>query len=110
MSLEINEKMAEIRDELRKEKDIDRRLTQMSVEVYQGVDYHPFVKAYVLKGEAFGISEGHYLYLVFNKRPGHRALVVSDALYSTAEEAVRNALSALRYFPLYGFSHRFLLD
>lgn len=88
----------------------EAHLRMIALEVYTNVSLKSLVQAFVLPTEKCGLEKGFFIFAVYAKTPGHRRLVVSKEIYKTKEECAREAIIALKYFPLYGLSSRFLMD
>jgi hypothetical protein len=98
-----------LRSQLRGKDDPEKFLRESCLEVYQAVNLHPAVRAYLFRSQAEENGKDTYYYVLFHQSSGKRRLVVGEESYPSEKAAIAAALTALRYFPLYGFSSRYLL-
>lgn len=83
------------------------RLSRIILQVVQiGEPCH----AYIISYRRLGIAKKGYFFALYLKTPGARRLAVFDRCYRDAKECQKVADSYLRYFPLFLYSSRFLLE
>lgn len=83
-------------------------LEKRCVECHTVVNAIPRVEGFIMSSYSLDLPKNHYLFCIFLKIPDQYILFVSEEWYSTREKCRKELKTHLNYFPLYGFSSRFV--